>query len=430
MIIQCDKCETRFRLDDSRITGNGVKVRCTKCQNVFIVAPPPPAEEVELNEVFGAGGSSPSTSSPSFDDGAKREPSREKAPARPREENKRNLAFDFDENTVGDAKARAPETGSSPAEEPFAGEENTGDEKLSFNDIDFSFGEERTEEREKEEGWDAGEAFGFDAEGTDDTPKKDEPDFSFDDPVDKGDDDLRPTGFDAVEDPVEPPKEAAPYSASGYTRAGKAAAAPESPVVKEASAAPGEEFKDIISRSLTKEELPAFDEPEEEHKPTRGQFPGRLAPILAVLIVLLGGAVIYYSGVIDKLARALMPPAASTLKTVEIENISGFFAENRNFGKFFVIQARVKNITGEPQEIKAATGVIYDEDGNTIGSRSVSPGRMVSTDDLKNLPKEELIKAFKDPSGGVIPAKGTVPVMVLFTDIAEGVTEYGIDIVR
>ncbi|MBI5903384.1 MAG: zinc-ribbon domain-containing protein [Deltaproteobacteria bacterium] len=40
MIIQCDKCHTKFRLDDSKVKGAGVKVRCTKCQNVFIVTPP------------------------------------------------------------------------------------------------------------------------------------------------------------------------------------------------------------------------------------------------------------------------------------------------------------------------------------------------------------------------------------------------------
>lgn len=37
MIIQCEKCQTRFRLDDSRVTENGVKVRCTKCRHVFRV---------------------------------------------------------------------------------------------------------------------------------------------------------------------------------------------------------------------------------------------------------------------------------------------------------------------------------------------------------------------------------------------------------
>ncbi|MBE9529239.1 MAG: zinc-ribbon domain-containing protein, partial [Proteobacteria bacterium] len=40
MIIECDSCSTKFRLDESRITGRGVKVRCTKCQSVFIVHAP------------------------------------------------------------------------------------------------------------------------------------------------------------------------------------------------------------------------------------------------------------------------------------------------------------------------------------------------------------------------------------------------------
>ena len=37
MIIQCEKCKTKFRLDDSRVNDKGVKVRCTKCKHVFRV---------------------------------------------------------------------------------------------------------------------------------------------------------------------------------------------------------------------------------------------------------------------------------------------------------------------------------------------------------------------------------------------------------
>ena len=35
MIIQCRKCDTRFRFDDTLIEGDGVWVRCSRCQNVF-----------------------------------------------------------------------------------------------------------------------------------------------------------------------------------------------------------------------------------------------------------------------------------------------------------------------------------------------------------------------------------------------------------
>jgi predicted Zn finger-like uncharacterized protein len=35
MIIQCGKCETRFRFDENLIEGDGVWVRCSRCQHVF-----------------------------------------------------------------------------------------------------------------------------------------------------------------------------------------------------------------------------------------------------------------------------------------------------------------------------------------------------------------------------------------------------------
>ena len=35
MIIQCRKCETRFRFDENLMEGDGVWVRCSRCQHVF-----------------------------------------------------------------------------------------------------------------------------------------------------------------------------------------------------------------------------------------------------------------------------------------------------------------------------------------------------------------------------------------------------------
>jgi predicted Zn finger-like uncharacterized protein len=45
MIIQCEKCQTKFRLDDSRVTDKGVKVRCTRCKHVFMVQKAEPETE-------------------------------------------------------------------------------------------------------------------------------------------------------------------------------------------------------------------------------------------------------------------------------------------------------------------------------------------------------------------------------------------------
>lgn len=51
MIIQCEKCLTKFKLDDSKVTPHGVKVKCKKCSNIFMVFPEKP-EEQELKIEF------------------------------------------------------------------------------------------------------------------------------------------------------------------------------------------------------------------------------------------------------------------------------------------------------------------------------------------------------------------------------------------
>lgn len=40
MVVSCQKCRTRFQLDDARIPAKGVRVRCSKCKHAFFVAPP------------------------------------------------------------------------------------------------------------------------------------------------------------------------------------------------------------------------------------------------------------------------------------------------------------------------------------------------------------------------------------------------------
>lgn len=37
MIVQCAKCSTKFKIADDKVTAAGVKVRCSKCKNIFVV---------------------------------------------------------------------------------------------------------------------------------------------------------------------------------------------------------------------------------------------------------------------------------------------------------------------------------------------------------------------------------------------------------
>jgi predicted Zn finger-like uncharacterized protein len=60
VVVVCEKCTTRFHLDDSRVPAAGARVRCSRCKHAFFVAPLRGGEEDAIQEVVaevtGAGG--------------------------------------------------------------------------------------------------------------------------------------------------------------------------------------------------------------------------------------------------------------------------------------------------------------------------------------------------------------------------------------
>ena len=52
MILQCDQCNTKFRLDDSKLKPGGVKVRCSKCRHVFLAGAEQSHEESEFDAIL------------------------------------------------------------------------------------------------------------------------------------------------------------------------------------------------------------------------------------------------------------------------------------------------------------------------------------------------------------------------------------------
>lgn len=51
MIIECEKCQTKYRFDESMIDGDGALVRCSRCKNVFFQKKPLEEEEAVLPDV-------------------------------------------------------------------------------------------------------------------------------------------------------------------------------------------------------------------------------------------------------------------------------------------------------------------------------------------------------------------------------------------
>lgn len=49
MIVQCEQCSAKFRLDDAKVKEGGAKVRCSKCKHIFVVQREAPAEEADFD---------------------------------------------------------------------------------------------------------------------------------------------------------------------------------------------------------------------------------------------------------------------------------------------------------------------------------------------------------------------------------------------
>jgi predicted Zn finger-like uncharacterized protein len=71
MILQCEQCKARFKLDDEKIKSDGVKVRCSKCKHVFFVKKETAQDEADFDTILSGLGSSvqPPPAPPAVEEG-------------------------------------------------------------------------------------------------------------------------------------------------------------------------------------------------------------------------------------------------------------------------------------------------------------------------------------------------------------------------
>lgn len=69
MILTCERCETRFRLDESRLPARGARVRCSRCKHAFFVQPPGATQAAAIDEIAqqAAASARPATPEASWD---------------------------------------------------------------------------------------------------------------------------------------------------------------------------------------------------------------------------------------------------------------------------------------------------------------------------------------------------------------------------
>ncbi len=513
MIIQCDNCKTKFKLNEDAIKGAGVKVRCTKCESVFVVtrpdaeppsppeaaspepppeAPPeppqpePPAEEEPPAEDETDWGLGPETTEeaeapeqePPSEESVFEEPSAEEetdwglgpetteeaeAPKEePPPEDKISEEISFDEPPV-DEEAEAPEEEAeapeeeAPLEEEISFDEPPQDEEaevpeeeappedkiseeISFEeppaedeagaglaeeaeaageegaeepseDIDWSLGEE-----DEDEGADFGEDVDWgleeeeDAGSVEDYTARLEKELG----LDSGDGDLK-------EAPSEVTEEAAPSE--------EPASEVETPPAEEPATEEAAQAEEEVSEA----EPPAEEAEKDFEGAISSEAPaesakkgGKSKAIVAILLILIGIGVIYYSGILNN----LLSPPKSAVATLEIRDLRGTFVQNEDIGKIYAVEGRIKNISETSQEVLGVKITIFDKAGKSLTSKTVSLARLVSSKELKTLSGEEIDRHYRDLSKGSIPPNGTTPLMAIFSKLPKGMDELVVEVVR
>lgn len=448
MIIQCDKCFTRFRIDDSKVTGTGVKVRCTKCQNVFIATPPAPQQDA------------PQENAETTEPPVKTTPPEEK----PEEKKDAGMGFDQQEHAPDASGGLGADMGgagflSDSSNEGADSEKPAEDDSGRFqvdttSNFDLSGcadmgGEENAAESQQ---MSVGKEFNFDdaASGPPAAEQNNKPKES----KDTGGWKLPPEEKTsaAAPPPVTPKRESvvsfsapAPGKAPAPSAVKKEAAPTEGvqpPAEKKDTAAKqaggfndsafdrtADELESLV-KNLPGEENPLGQDTEEDEDAGvktaghTGGGNGLAAGIIIFVALAIIGAALYFTGVFTPAQRQ------AAQKTIDITGVTVSFVDNKNAGRLLVLKAQIINVTNLPQTVRGVKGTVYGSKNEQLSAIVVSAGRTLGAEDLKNMPKEDILKSFKDLSSSVIPAKGSAPVMIVFTAVPQGMADAGIEIVR
>jgi predicted Zn finger-like uncharacterized protein len=375
MIIQCPDCKARFRLADEKVKTEGTKVRCTKCQNVFMVAPPPPSEAPR----------EPVAEAPDFFEdqsaaGADMDPA----------------AFDFgsDDSLLGEEAFGKDPEGDTAADLGSFGDLEPSDDGFSGGDDDFALG--------------GAESF------------QEEMAFSWDPPAAEESDPATLPGEAVAEKPAEP----------------EACDEPEVPAPEPLDDEPSDYLpgmEGLGGENNPKKIPPPASRVAGPPKSRRGGL------VLLLLLLLGGAVAAGYwmwrSGMMDlnrvlaALHIAESPAAPSVLlKPVDLQ---GSFVKNRKEGRLFVIQGQVRNEAGEARSAIAVKGVLYDGKDGVLLQRTVFCGNPLSLDELRSMSFAEIVERMNNQFGDSlanfnVPPGKTISFTIVFNRLPEGLASFDV----
>lgn len=446
MLVTCENCDAKFKLDESLIKDTGSKVRCSKCRHVFTVYKPSAGgEDLVSDQDLDGDLSEQSAESQEasldfdlFDTGG--------------EEESQELSledFGLEDEVELDEKSGISE------DAVFEDEITAAD--LGFDDeaSDEVFEEEKDDKPEEEDVAEevSMEGLSLEETGADDDQTEapgTEEEISFEDlsledaepeqealdgAREKSDQDLSFDEFNLEEEGPEGALSAQETPGETFDEAAQLSVPDDVPV---ASVEDGEE-----SEEETQEEPPPVVP--EVSTPKRK---GVSTPLLVVLIVALaaGGGYLGYTLLkggdiripfLESLIGANGPEMADpgNVRITLLEDaIKGEFVDNRTAGRVFMIKGKIKNDYPEMRSFIQVKGVLYNKNGKVARNETAYCGNVLSATELQTLGieavKRRLGNRFGDNKSNFRVSRGKVlPFMLVFFDIPQDLGEFSVEVV-
>ena len=418
MIIQCEQCQTKFKLDDSKVADKSIKVRCARCRHVFSVAGTRsvpadsaplapnvpefrieedlvPAEAAPLDSFsFAADKERTAAIPPASDDSDFPLPSLDSTVSHDHPKTEHDAdAFDFGTVEFDDVNETVEPAGAAPASDFGDDAEKEGHTASSSKDSgesDFS-----------------GDGMFGDVTSTHQETEASEP-ISFDMEMDGSADSMGVAGGAAGQ---------------GSPRAAQ----------------------DLLFAPLAKAELDfttgtiektapatAQEEPPPLSIGSRRKDSPRKSAMLVFLGIVIAGLAVFYSywgGYMTLTENKHVVPQETGQITVR--SLEASFIKNNTAGDLLVISGEAVNTYDKPRAAIQIKGIVYGAKGEEVSSKSVFCGNSLSKEQLSTMTMDKIeatmANQFGDSLKNMEVAPGNaIPFVIVIPKPPAGATDYGV----
>lgn len=442
MIVQCQQCTTKFRLDDGRVTEAGVKVRCSKCRHVFVVRKETPEEEPFVDEPVAA----PVVVAPSP------EPEVE-FPAAAVAPEAADFGFaDVDEPPPGlTAGAEDFHFGEPPEEEeakPYF-EVNyppPREDEFDFSDFELKIDEDKPVEAAPvaDDGFDFGDFAETEPQGKHDfdiLPPREEEEFSLSTSAatSSAQDFVADDNFAAEASPKGEPlvAEDAPID-FGPLAADESSDAAAERVAGGDTAAGEAGGRDEARTEEQFDELPPFVM---SRRQGSSFFPLAVTALAVIFVLVMAGAGVFFlkegpEG-FNRLGLGFIPKWFGAEPREEgriaLGKIEASFVKNAEAGEVFVIRGEALNEYKKARASIQVKGIVYGKNGAEVAQKTIYCGNSISNELISALPLSKIETTMNNQFGdslsnlGVPPGK-SIPFVIVIANVPRDASDYGVEV--